>query len=338
MAITRAEARYCVIESDIIRISQRMESRNGDQDYLPYTGAPQWHPYTVPRSLQAPTQYGQDRLSEPRFTPGFHTVLSGHPNFQHPFQGPSRTMTGVVTERPQLPASYQETYVDGAHGLEPAVILDRSTFSTCPPAGPLPFRNMIQDSRIEGPFDRSSEPWMWPQGDPHGQQAYSFGSDSFGNNDNGSSWQPDDPYTPPPRPQWTDPPFPRTPSPGSGNHDSPGLPGTPYRERMRDYAAEEGPLELGILNWSLNVPFPRRIGHTRATQEAEPTTQRYYPDGQSFLLNISGSRPFSWSWKKERLKTSPPSAGRIEALLTRSVLCSYREWYRYSPLPSSPSS
>ena len=279
-------------------------------------------------------------LTGSQFTHNLRTALNGHPNLHNSFHGPSRTMTGVETEMPQVSAPYRETYAEGAHRPESTAALDQGTFSTYSPVGSFPSGNIAQSSRIGNPFDRSSEPWMSPQGDPHGQQAYSFGSDSFRISNNDSNGQPNDPYTTPPGQQWADTPFPRTPSPGSGNHDSPGLPGTPYRERMRDYSAEEGPFTPGILNWPLNIPFTSSNGHVQATHETESSTQRYYPDGQSFPLTFGGSldRPFSWSWEEGRLKTSPPSAGRIEALLTRSVLCSYRKWYRCPSLPPSHSS
>ena len=315
-----------------------MEFRNGDQEYWRCIGAPQWPSHEVPRSLQASTQYGQGMLTGSQFTPNLRTALNGQLNFQHSFQGPSRTMTGVETEMSQLPAPYPEAYAEVAHRPGPTVALDQDTFSTYRPVGSFPSRNIARDSRIGNTFDHSSEPWMWPQGDPHGQQAYSFDSDSFRISDNGANGQPEDSYTTPPGLQWADPPFPRTPSPGNGNHDSPGLPGTPYRERMRNYSAEEGPFIPGILTWSLDMPFTSRNGHIQMTQETESSTQGYYPHGQSFLLQLGGTRPLSWSCEEGRSKTSPPSAGRIEGLLTRSVLYSCRKWYRCPSLPSSHSS
>ena len=302
MATTWARIRDCVTESDTTPISQYMESRNGDQDRWPDIGSPQWYPYAMPRPLQAPIEYGQGRSTEPRFTPDFYTALGGHPSFQHPIHEPLRTMTGGVTEMPHIPASYPETSTESVHGLEPTAILDRDTFFTCPPVGSRPFRSMIQDSRIGDTFDRSIETWTWQQGYPHEQQTYSFGSDGFRNSDNGSNRQLDDLYTTPPGPLWTDHPLPRTPSPGSGNHDSPGLPGTPYHERMRDYAAAEDPLPRGISNWGLHVPFVSRNGQIQATQQTESSTQRYYSDGQSSLMKLGGIRPLSWSWKEKKLE------------------------------------
>ena len=267
-----------------------MESQNGDQDYWPYIGVPQWRSYEVPRSLHTSTQPGKGGLTGSQFAPSFHTALSGQPNFQHPFHGPLGAMTDVETEICQLPAQYREVYAEGAHRLGPTAALDQSTFPTCPPLGSFPSGNIIQNSRTGDPFDRSlEETFMWPQGNSHRQQAYSFGSDSFGNSDNGYNWQPDDSYTTPPGSQWTDHPFPRTPSPGSGNHDSPGLPGTPYLERMGAYVAEEDPLPPGISNWSSDIHFTRRNGHAQATQETKSSTQSYYYSyGQSLLLKIGG--------------------------------------------------
>ena len=268
------------------------------------------------------------------YPPMAPTMAPGWPSMQYPSYGRAKPVARI-----ESPASY---YTDSNVWDAPEQWSNRVDSATSF-AGRVhgfpnqldffPSANVLQGFAPRVVHERIEYTQVSPQGGIHGHPSYHTGSGNRGQGNYSPPRHPVEPFVTPPGAPLPDQPILRTPSPGNSNHDSPGAPGTPYRDRIESYVAQNDAWSPEKARWIANAMSSMDGLSLTSEDPGRSQPQSHYPHGQWISLETRWNPTLFLASEDERLQRPTSTRTLVKYLLTSPTsMCSHRQWYGHSVL------